>query len=55
MSRSEIEAQAKLIAALADTMTSRMWSSDILARCRQIREAVDVIERSASRNLGGDR
>lgn len=47
MSRT-IEPQAKLIAALADTMRDGMWTDDILQRCAQIEEAAKEIRRSTS-------
>lgn len=50
-----IEPQAKLIAALAETMREGMWASDILARCAQIKEAVEHIERIAASRSGGER
>jgi hypothetical protein len=50
-----IEPQAKLIAALGETMQDRMWASDLLARCRQISQAVEEIERIARSREGGER
>lgn len=52
---SKIEPQAKLIAALADTMTDQMWASDILARCAQIVDVVRQIERIANERKPGER
>jgi len=51
----KIEPQAKLIAALADTMTDSMWASEIIQRCAQIIEAVKIIEREARSREGGER
>jgi hypothetical protein len=51
----KIEPQAKLIAALAETMHDGMWASDILTRCAQIVEAVRQIERIAAQRSGGER
>lgn len=55
MARSEIEAQARLIAGLAETMNDSMWASDILTRCQQINEAVEIIAREARRREGSER
>ena len=53
--RERIDAQARLIAALAETMTDGMWASDMLARCQQMRQAIEEIERIAGSRLGGER
>lgn len=50
-----IEQQARLVASLAETMTNRMWGSDILERCRMIRKAVEEIERIAHGRAAGER
>lgn len=50
-----IESQAKLVSAIADTMDGRMWPSDIFFPCGQMREAIVEIERLARRNEGGSR
>ncbi len=50
-----IEPQARLIAALAETMKNSDWASDIITRCRQIRQATDEIERIAGSRIGGER
>lgn len=55
MSKERIEAQARLIAALAETMTDDMWASEILNRCAQMREAIAKIERTAESRRGGER
>lgn len=51
----KIEPQAKLIAALAETMHDGMWASDIDTRCAQIIEAVRQIQRIANGRRGGER
>lgn len=51
----KIDNQARLVSALADTMDGRMWPSDILARCAQMREAISEIERIARESEGGSR
>jgi hypothetical protein len=50
-----IEPQARLIASLAETMHDRMWSSELLDRCRMIRQAAEEIERIAGSRIGGER
>lgn len=50
-----IEPHARLAASLAETMSDRMWGSDILDRCRMIRQALEEIERVARGRLGGER
>lgn len=55
MSNKSIEAQARLIAALGETMTDRMWADEILIRCGQIEEAVREIRRVADTRRGGER
>ncbi|SDF84195.1 hypothetical protein [Thalassobaculum litoreum] len=50
-----IDAQAKLIAGLAETMSDRDWADNTLRRCAMIREAVKEIERIATQRLGGER
>lgn len=51
----DIEKQARLIESLAGTMTNNMWSDEILTRCRQIKEAVDEIEKVSRSNRIGER
>lgn len=53
--RDSIEANARLIGALGETMHDGMWADDILARCRQIEEAVKEIRRVAQSRSGGER
>jgi hypothetical protein len=55
--RKNIEPQARLIAALAETMSDKMWADDILIRCRQIIAAAKEIEdiATARRTGGGER
>lgn len=55
MAREDIEPQARLIAALGETMHDQAWASDILARCAQIKQAVKEIERIATSRLSGER
>lgn len=50
-----IDPQARLIAALAETMENNMWASDILSRCSQIEQAVAEIRRIAYSRAGGER
>lgn len=50
-----IDQQFKLISALADTTSDRMWSSDILQRVRQIRESLMIIESEASKRIASER
>lgn len=50
-----IEPQAKLIAALSDTMTNTLWADDILHRCTQIEAAIAEIRRIATSRKGGER
>lgn len=51
----DIEKQARLIESLSATMTNNMWSDEVLTRCRQIRQAVDEIEKSARKSEFGER
>jgi len=51
----EIERQAKLIAALADTMEERMWAGEILQRCEQIEAALVHIRSAATKRQAGER
>lgn len=53
--REDIEPQARLVASLAETMKDKMWASDIIARCRQMRQAIEEIERIARAREGGER
>jgi hypothetical protein len=53
--RENIEPQARLIASLGETMQDKMWASDLLARCRQVRQACEEIERIARSREGGER
>ena len=53
--RENIERQARLIVALAETMEDRMWATDILVRLSQIETAVEEIRRIATSRLGGER
>jgi hypothetical protein len=53
--RDNIEPQTKLIASLAETMKNSDWASDILERCRMIRQAVEEVERIAGSRRGGER
>jgi hypothetical protein len=50
-----VQPHARLISALAETMNERMWPDEILTRCRQMREAIEEIEKIARRNEGGSR
>ena len=52
---SSVVPQAKLIAALADTMSDSMWADDILMRCRQIEAALREIRKIVEPRRGGDR
>lgn len=51
----KLELQAKLIAALAGTMTDQLWATEILARCGQIEEALKHIRRIASERVESER
>jgi len=51
----QIKPQAKLIAALADTMNESDWASDILTKCAQIEAAVNEIRQIAASRAGGER
>ena len=55
--RKNIEPQARLIAALSETMRDQMWSDDILVRCQQIIAAAKEIEEIAlaRRRSGAER
>jgi hypothetical protein len=50
-----IDPKARLIAALAENMSDRDWASNILSQCRQMREAIEQIERIARSREGGER
>jgi hypothetical protein len=50
-----VEPHARLIAALSGTMTERLWPDELLTRCRQMREAIEEIEKIARRSVGGSR
>lgn len=50
-----IEPQARLIAALAETMRDSMWADDILTRIEQISKAALEIARIANARRGGER
>jgi len=51
----QIKPQAKLIAALADTMNESDWASDILTKCAQIETALREIRQIAASRAGGER
>lgn len=55
MSRQSIDSQARLIAALGETLNDGMWADDILTRCSQIEAAVAEIRRIANARRGGER
>lgn len=55
MTERTILPQAKLIAALAETMTDSLWATDILQRCAQIETAITEIRRIAAAREGGER
>lgn len=51
----KVEPHAKIISALSGTMSDRMWPDELLTRCRQMREAIEEIEKIARSNVGGSR
>lgn len=51
---SEIMTQARLIAALAETIPN-LWANDILQRCGQMKQAIEEIEKIARQRQGGER
>lgn len=51
----EIEKQARLVEALAGSITEMAWARDIMAKCALIREALDVIENEARKREAGER
>lgn len=50
-----IAPQARLIAALAETMTDGMWAADILNRCAEIGKALNEIVSIAEGRRHGER
>lgn len=50
-----VEPHAKIISALSGRMTERLWPDELLTRCRQMREAIEEIEKIARRSMGGSR
>ncbi len=52
---SDITPNARLIAALADTMRNSDWASDILTKCAQIEVAVREIRKAVEPRIGGER
>lgn len=55
MSGDNVEPHARLIAALAETMSNGMWASDIETRCSQIIEAVQQIRSITAKRHSGER
>lgn len=54
-SQENIEPQVRLISALSETMNNRMWADDLLYRCKQIRDAVQEIEKIAITRVSVER
>lgn len=52
---STLERQAKLVEALAGSITDRSWADDVLTKVGQMRQALDEIEKEARRRAAGER